>query len=199
MSARQAYRYSERATWYKLPRTADLTKLDDRWRNAIWLGKSDRSDEHIIGLETGAVLARSVRRKVEGKRWNERAPKMVTGTPRNPQPGEVVVRPKTLGGAASAPFASPSPYLYNTPPFYQFTMGTNIGGGGGGGGKQCHPKRREESSSATKKNEGTIQKRRGVECNTPRRSPEAASEGSTTQRRLRPSTFSGVVLLSFLG
>ena len=60
------------AIWYKLPKTADLTKLDDRWRTAIWLGKSDRSDEHIIGLETGAVLARSVRRKVEGKRWNER-------------------------------------------------------------------------------------------------------------------------------
>ena len=29
--------------------TAFLTKLGDRWRTAIWLGKSDRSDEHIIG------------------------------------------------------------------------------------------------------------------------------------------------------
>ena len=46
------------AIWYKLPKTADLTKLDDRWRTAIWLGKSDRSDDHIIGLETGAVLSR---------------------------------------------------------------------------------------------------------------------------------------------
>ena len=46
------------AIWYKLPKTADLTKLDDRWRIAIWLGKSVRSDEHIIGLETGTVLAR---------------------------------------------------------------------------------------------------------------------------------------------
>ena len=51
------------AIWYKLPKTADLTKLDDRWRTAIWLGKSDRRDEHIIGLENGAVLARSVQRK----------------------------------------------------------------------------------------------------------------------------------------
>ena len=25
-------------TWYKLPKTADLTKLDDRWRTAIWPG-----------------------------------------------------------------------------------------------------------------------------------------------------------------
>ena len=52
-----------KATWYKLPKTADLTKLDDRWRTAIWLVKSDRSDEHIIGLENGAVLARSESRK----------------------------------------------------------------------------------------------------------------------------------------
>ena len=54
--------------------------------------KSDRTDEHIIGLENGAVLARSIRRKVEGKRWNERALELVTGTPWNPRPGEVVAR-----------------------------------------------------------------------------------------------------------
>ena len=78
------------AIWYKLPKTADLTKLDER--TPIWLGKSDRSDEHTIGLKTGAVHARSVRRKVEGKRWSEKALKVVTGTPWNPRPGEVVVR-----------------------------------------------------------------------------------------------------------
>ena len=42
------------AIWYKLPKTADLTKLDDRWRTAIWLGKS--SDEHIIGLDMEQCL-----------------------------------------------------------------------------------------------------------------------------------------------
>ena len=25
--------------WYKLPKTADLTNFDDRWRTAIWLGE----------------------------------------------------------------------------------------------------------------------------------------------------------------
>ena len=80
------------AIWYKLPKTADLTKLNDRFRTAIWLGKSDRSDEHINGLENGAVLARSVRRIVEGKRWNGRALKMVTGPPWNPRTGEVAAR-----------------------------------------------------------------------------------------------------------
>ena len=54
--------------------------------------KSDRTDKHIIGLENGAVLARSIRRKVEGKRWNERALELVTGTPWNLRPGEVVAR-----------------------------------------------------------------------------------------------------------
>ena len=71
------------AIWYKLPMSADLRKLDDRWRTAIWLGKSDRSGEHIIGLETGAPLARS---------GHERALQMVTETPWHPRPGEVVVR-----------------------------------------------------------------------------------------------------------
>ena len=92
---------SREAIWYKLPKTTDLTKLDDRWRTAIWLGKSDRSDEHIIGLENGADLARSARRKVEGKRWNERALKMVTGTPWNPPRrggGETTVHHMSFGG-----------------------------------------------------------------------------------------------------
>ena len=44
------------AIWYELPKTADLTKLDDRCCTAIWLGS----------LEIGAVFARSVRRK-EGR------------------------------------------------------------------------------------------------------------------------------------
>ena len=62
-----------RAIWYQLPKTADLTELDDRRRTATWLGKSDRRDEHIIRLAIGPVLARSVRQEVEGKRWNESA------------------------------------------------------------------------------------------------------------------------------
>ena len=33
--------------WYKLPKTADLTTLDDRWRTSIWLVKSERSDEQM--------------------------------------------------------------------------------------------------------------------------------------------------------
>ena len=66
----------------------------------IWLGKSDRSDEHIIRLENGAVLSRSVRRKVEGKRWNERALKMVTGMESSSRRsgGETTVHHTSFGG-----------------------------------------------------------------------------------------------------
>ena len=62
-----------------------------RWRTAIWLGKSARSDEHIIGVDT-VVLVRSVRRQAGGKRWSERVLKLFKGTPWNPQPEEVVMR-----------------------------------------------------------------------------------------------------------
>eukprot|EP00971_Amphidinium_carterae_P034082 671045-Amphidinium_carterae.1 len=50
----------------------DRGALEPRWETAIWLGKSDRSDENIIGREGNIVLARSVRRKTQRKRWNRR-------------------------------------------------------------------------------------------------------------------------------
>ena len=68
VNARHVLRYSERRFGTSYPRPLISPKLDDRWRTAIWLEKSDRSDERITRLENGAVLARSVRRKVEGKR-----------------------------------------------------------------------------------------------------------------------------------
>ena len=61
----------------KLPKTADLTKTPRRRAHCHLLGKTDQSDERITGFEFGAELARSVRQKVEGKRWNERALRMV--------------------------------------------------------------------------------------------------------------------------
>ena len=38
------------AMWYNVPKTADLTKLDGRWRTAIWLGDSDRIDVNNTSL-----------------------------------------------------------------------------------------------------------------------------------------------------
>ena len=43
------------AIWYKLPKTSDLTKLDDRWRTAIWLGESEiAEDGHRHAVEPSA-------------------------------------------------------------------------------------------------------------------------------------------------
>eukprot|EP00971_Amphidinium_carterae_P079080 1564619-Amphidinium_carterae.1 len=67
--------------WYKIPETHRLGKLEERWKSAVWLGKSDKSDEHILGLATETVLARSVRRKIEQKRWNRKALSKVIGVP----------------------------------------------------------------------------------------------------------------------
>ena len=91
-NTRLVLRYSERRFGTSYPRP--LISRNSTIAGALRFGSalSDRSGDHIIGLENGAVLARSVRRKVEGKRWNERALKMVTGTPWNPRSGEVVAR-----------------------------------------------------------------------------------------------------------
>ena len=91
VSTHLVLRYSERRLGTSYPRP--LISRNSTIAGALRFGwESDRSDEHVIGLENGAVLARSVRRKAEGKRRNERALKMVTGTPWNPRPGEVVER-----------------------------------------------------------------------------------------------------------
>ena len=40
-------------------------KLADRWKSAVWLGKSDLTDEHLVRTDDGVVCARSVRRLAE--------------------------------------------------------------------------------------------------------------------------------------
>ena len=83
MSTQLAHRYSERRFGTSCPRPLIS-------RRSTTAGGLRSGWEDIIGLETGAVLARSVRRKVEGKRWNARALKMVPGKSWNPRPGEMV-------------------------------------------------------------------------------------------------------------
>jgi hypothetical protein len=45
-------------------------KLDDRWQEGVWLGKSLVDGAHLVSTETGVVRARSIRRQEEAKRWN---------------------------------------------------------------------------------------------------------------------------------
>ena len=37
-------------------------KMADRWKSAVWLGKSVITDEHLVRTDEGVVYARSVRR-----------------------------------------------------------------------------------------------------------------------------------------
>ena len=49
-------------------------KLADRWKSAVWLGKSDLKDEHLVRTD-GVVYARSVRRLEENLRAVVESPK----------------------------------------------------------------------------------------------------------------------------
>ena len=40
-------------------------KLADRWKSAVWLGKSDFTDEHLVRTDEGVVYSRSIRRLAE--------------------------------------------------------------------------------------------------------------------------------------
>ena len=45
-------------------------KLADRWKSAVWLGKSDLTDKHLVRTDEGVENARSERRLAEHS-WSE--------------------------------------------------------------------------------------------------------------------------------
>ena len=80
--------YGEKVLYYPLKgpgRSKDKTEA--RWKYGIWLGISNRSDEVIIGTETGVIKARSVRSLVEKDRWDKEFVDKIQGTPQQPIPG----------------------------------------------------------------------------------------------------------------
>ena len=46
-------------------------QLADRWKSAVWLGKSDLTDEHLVRTDEEVVYARSVRRLTEDSKSEE--------------------------------------------------------------------------------------------------------------------------------
>ena len=54
--------------WYKEPSRSGA-KLEPRWLPALWLGKSEKSDEHLLLAETDVVRAPAVTRIPEERRW----------------------------------------------------------------------------------------------------------------------------------
>jgi hypothetical protein len=67
--------------WYRTPDAMQLSSLDERWTTCIWVGKGQQSDEHILIVGDEVRLARSVRRKATGKRWNKTMLQKVLCTP----------------------------------------------------------------------------------------------------------------------
>ena len=71
--------------WYRTPDAFRLSSLDARWTTAIWLGKSWKTNEHIIAVGNDVRLARSVRRKITSKRFNRKMLQNVLVTPWKPR------------------------------------------------------------------------------------------------------------------
>ena len=59
-------------------------KLADRWKSAVWLGKSDLTDEHLVRTDDGVVYARCVRRLAEHS-WSEEHLRSVVEIPQKPR------------------------------------------------------------------------------------------------------------------
>ena len=76
-------------------------KLADRWKSAVWLGKSDLTDEHLVRTDEGVVYARSVRGLAEHS-WSEENLLAVVETPQKPKTTTADIPP------AAEPLALPN-------------------------------------------------------------------------------------------
>ena len=47
----------------------NLKKLEDKWACGVWLGKSLSNDEHFVATPNGIQRCRSIRRRVQAKRF----------------------------------------------------------------------------------------------------------------------------------
>ena len=45
----------------RLPFARTIPKLEPRWHPGLWLGKLEQADTHIVGVQSGVIIGRSVR------------------------------------------------------------------------------------------------------------------------------------------
>ena len=62
-------------------------EMDPRFRDGVFLGLTDRSEEILVHCSEGIRKARTIRRKPEEERWQKEAVLGVQGTPLQPNPG----------------------------------------------------------------------------------------------------------------
>ncbi|CAK0856447.1 unnamed protein product, partial [Prorocentrum cordatum] len=82
--------------YHKSP-LSEVGKADDRWHLGVWLGKSMRSDEHLVGTAKGVLLRRSIWRRPEKDRWDAQLLDRFVGSPWAPvPPGVKEVKPREV-------------------------------------------------------------------------------------------------------
>ena len=67
--------------------TKPVPKMEERFREGIFLGMRMRSDEIIVGTADGVIKARTIRRRPKGEQWSAEEVKNMKGTPSMPVPG----------------------------------------------------------------------------------------------------------------
>ena len=71
------------------PKSRKKLSLKTRWIDAVWVGSTRHSKEHIVVIEgpnAVAIKARTVKRRIETERWNAEVIKATVATPRCPNP-----------------------------------------------------------------------------------------------------------------
>ena len=72
-------------------------KAEDRWTVGIWLGKTLRSDEHMVGTSLGTKPCRSIWRRPDGKRFEKAVLEKTCGSAWEPIPPSVKeVKPRQV-------------------------------------------------------------------------------------------------------
>ena len=85
--------------------SANMNKARSPWKSGVWLGKTDKSDENIIGTPMGIDFARTVRRRPKHEQFSEEDVFSMIGTPwdlRPVQDAEAFVPPPQLRPKAVA-------------------------------------------------------------------------------------------------
>ena len=44
--------------------------LGSAWDPGIWMGRSTRTNEHLVGTRTGVIRAKTVKRRLEPRKWD---------------------------------------------------------------------------------------------------------------------------------
>ena len=73
--------------YFKPAKTVAIPKEEPRWRNGLWLGFIDHTNEHLIGTSRGVLKCRAIRRHDASEQFDAKMVEDLRGTPWRPVPG----------------------------------------------------------------------------------------------------------------